>query len=421
MKWMFFLAALLSCSLSLSAAKQKKEQKPKQEKLSTLHKNARTALKNRNGQDGARNALLGALARPELKNKQRAKIYYTAALLEESLNGIENQKAYLKQPYDTARFFNKLCDMYGQLRLCDSVDYLPDAKGNVNPSFHKKTHALRKKHRGNIISGGKFFMAKRNYAAAYPFFDLYCTYKDKKSKRDEVADSLVRNATLWATLSAFLSDNAAGTVRHADAAISFSDSATAAVLQEYKVRSYGKLNNDSAWVAALKQGIETYPQHDYFFVQLADWYFSHQQFSEERALADKLIARTGGKYIHYYAKSKSYLSEDNYEACIMCADSTIALAPDFADAYYNKGISYLNMAIISQEMSCKDVKNPQYTIDKQKTQNLYRLARPCMEKLRQLQPDRQERWAPSLYRIYLNLNLGTEFVEIERLLNAKPK
>ena len=77
------------------------------------------------------------------------------------------------------------------------------------------------------------------------------------------------------------------------------------------------------------------------------------------------------------------------------------------------------MAVISQEMACKDVKNPQYAIDKQKTQELYREARPCMEMVRRLQPDRQERWASPLYRIYLNLNLGKEFVEIERVLNTK--
>ena len=90
--------------------------------VSTLYKNAKTALKNQSGQDAARDALLGAVNRTELNNKKRADIYFTAALLEESLNGIENRKAFLKQPYDMAKFFNKLCDMYGQLRLCDSID-----------------------------------------------------------------------------------------------------------------------------------------------------------------------------------------------------------------------------------------------------------------------------------------------------------
>ena len=412
--FVLFLLLLAPCYGFSKEKKEKKEKRPKQERLVTLQKNARVALKNQAGQDAARNALVGALARPELKNKQRASIYYMTALLDESINGIENQKAYLKQPYDTAKFFNKLKDMYGQLRLCDSVDLTPDAKGKVHARFQRKTRALRQKHRRNIFSGGKFFLAKRNYAAAYPFFDLYCTYRNP-----EKTDTLYRQAALWATLSSFLIEDYEGTIKHVDSAIAHYDSVTATILQEYKVRSYGKLNNDSAWVAALQMGVVKYPYHDYFFVQLADWCYAHRAYAVERKLADRVIAATGGKAIHYYAKSKCYLAEENYEACIACADSTIRLDDEFVDAYYNKGIAYLNMAVISQETSTKDTQDPQYAIDKEKTQELFRQARPCMEMVRKLQPEDMERWAPPLYRIYLYLNLGDEFMEIDGLLHKE--
>ena len=409
------LLLLVPCCGFSKDKKEKKEKKPKQERVVTLQKNARVALKNQSGQDAARNALLGALARTDLKNKQRANIYYTAALLEESINGIENQKAYLKQPYDTAKFFNKLSDMYGQLRLCDSIDLMPDAKGKVHARMQRKTRALRTKHRRNIFGGGKYYLSKRNYSAAYPFFDLYCTYRNP-----EKPDSLYSQAALWATLSSFLVENYAGTIKHVDSAIVRYDSVTATILQEYKVRSYAKLNQDSAWVAALQQGVVKYPYHDYFFVQLADWCYAHRAYEVERKLADRVISHTGGKAIHYYAKSKCYLAEENYEACIACADSTIRLDDEFVDAYYNKGIAYLNMALISQESSCRDSQDPQFAIDKERTQALYRQARPCMEMVRKLQPEKADRWAPPLYRIYLYLNLGDEFMEIDRLLHNNP-
>lgn len=411
--FIFLLLLLAPCSVS---AKEKKEKKPKQEKLVTLQKNARTALKNHSGQDAARDALLGGIATLDMTGRQKAKAYYTAALLEESLNGVENQKAWLKQPYDTAKFFNKLGDMYAQLRLCDSIDFLPNAKGKVNPRYQKRTNSLRLKHRRNIYGGAKFYLAKKNYAAAYPFLDYYCSYKGKEN---EQPDTLLPHATLWATLSAFLSENAQGTVKHADAAISYSDPETAEILQEYKVRAFAKIGNDSAWVAALKQGLLTYPHHDYFFVQLADWYQGQRKFSEERKLADNLIERAGRKPIYYYAKSKSYLSEDDFEASIAYADTCIALQQDFVDAYYNKGIAYLNMAVIVQETSCQNANDPQYLEDKLRAQELFRQARPCLEMVRKLQPDRQDRWASPLYRIYLNLNLGEEFNEIDKLLNPK--
>lgn len=412
---LLLLFLLLPAFLSVDAA-EKKQKQPKQEKLSVLRKNAKTALKNQANQDAARNALLGAIGREELKNRQKADIYYMAALLEESLNGVENKKAYLKQAFDTARFFNKLCDMYAQLRLCDSVDLAPDDNGRIHPRLQKKTRALRLKHRRNIIGGGKYFLARQGFAPAYPFFDLYSTYR-----YDEPVDSLLQQAVCLAALTAFHMDNYPGTVKHADEAITYSDSSTAAILLEYKARAYDQMKDSDMWVVTLRRGVREYPQHDFFFVYLADWYHEQRQFAEERKLADELIAATGGRAIHYYAKSKSYLAENNYESCIAYADSSIALQKDYADAYYNKGIAYLNMAVILQENSCKDVKAPQYVADRERTRSLYRKARPCMEMVRRLQPEKEDRWASPLYRIYLNLNLGEEFVEIDRILNAQKK
>ena len=47
---------------------------------------------------------------------------------------------------------------------------------------------------------------------------------------------------------------------------------------------------------------------------------------------------------------------------------------------------------------------------------LYRDARPYMEAYRKLAPDDKKRWAPALYRVYLNLNMGKQFDEIDRVL-----
>jgi len=47
---------------------------------------------------------------------------------------------------------------------------------------------------------------------------------------------------------------------------------------------------------------------------------------------------------------------------------------------------------------------------------MYSKARPYMERYRQLMPDDRKRWAPALYRIYLNLNLGKQFEEIDKLM-----
>ena len=51
--------------------------------------------------------------------------------------------------------------------------------------------------------------------------------------------------------------------------------------------------------------------------------------------------------------------------------------------------------------------------------SVYEKALPYMEKYRKLAPKEQKKWAMPLYRIYLNLNMGKEFEEIDRLLNKR--
>lgn len=408
---LFLIMVLLPAFLSVHAADKKQ---PKPEKLSVLMKNAKQALKNNNNQDATRNALLGALSRPTLKNSERSRIHYTAALLEESLNGIENQKAYLRQKYDTARFFVKLRDMYEQLRLCDSIDNAPDEHGGIHPRMSRKTMQLRAKHRRNILGGGRYYMNKRQYKEAFSFFDNYCLYGS-----EQVGDTSYANAVRWATITAFTIEDYHGVMRHVDDAIRTSPDSIAAILMEYKVYALFKIELGDVWVTALGEGIEKYPTHDYFFVNLADYYYGLRMYADVHRISDQLISRTGGQAIHFYAKAKTYLAENDYESCIAYADSALLRQQDFVDAYYSKGVAFLNMAVIAQENSCKDPDDSRYAEDRRKVQDLYQRARPCMETVRQLQPDKTDRWASPLYRIYLNLNLGKEFSEIDKILNSK--
>ena len=39
-----------------------------------------------------------------------------------------------------------------------------------------------------------------------------------------------------------------------------------------------------------------------------------------------------------------------------------------------------------------------------------------MERYRELAPEQKDKWMAALYNIYLNLNMGTEFEEIDRMI-----
>ena len=76
------------------------------------------------------------------------------------------------------------------------------------------------------------------------------------------------------------------------------------------------------------------------------------------------------------------------------------------------------MALIRQENACTDIRDPRCLEDRKAIENLYRMAQPCMEMVRKLEPENKERWGKHLYRIYMFLNRGKEFDEIDKLLRS---
>ena len=413
-KWFVLFGVLLFLpALSYAAKKKKAAQQPEVVKVSALFKQASAALKANANQPAAEKALLDALPREDLSQKDKAKIYFYAARLQENVNGTLNRLAYLKKPLpDTAAFFNPLLVMYQHLEHCDSVDAIPNEKGKVHTSFTSSTRSLRLKHRQNILNGGKFFLYKNNYDQAYNFFDYYYRFAPDPS------DTLLPQISTWAALCGYMAQKPTHTLKYIDEAILHADSANKPIMQEYKARSLMMLNNEPAWFSALSEGVRQYPAYDFFFVNSEDYYYQHRQFKDGIRLADSLLNVVGDKALYWFAKSRMSLAENNYEECIAYSDSTIALDPKYTDAYYNKGISYLNMAVIAQETACNDLTDPKCQEDRKTIQGFYQKAKPCMEMVRKLAPKETERWGSALYRIYLHLNMGAEFDEIEKLLKA---
>ena len=69
--------------------------------------------------------------------------------------------------------------------------------------------------------------------------------------------------------------------------------------------------------------------------------------------------------------------------------------------------------------SCTSYKALQNGKDLSGLKALYRKALPYMERYRKLAPQAKNKWGPALYRIYLMLNMGKEFDEIDALLNEE--
>ena len=62
-------------------------------------------------------------------------------------------------------------------------------------------------------------------------------------------------------------------------------------------------------------------------------------------------------------------------------------------------------------MGMTEMRNIKREVDK-----LYRTALPYLEQYRAMAADKIDRWGRPLYRIYLSLNMGDKFDEIDKLL-----
>ena len=80
--------------------------------------------------------------------------------------------------------------------------------------------------------------------------------------------------------------------------------------------------------------------------------------------------------------------------------------------YLNAGLAYFNRAV-EEEKTARTSRDL-----KKKVAASYRGALPYMEQYRRMAPNDQSRWLLPLYTIYLNLNMGKEFEEMDNLMKA---
>lgn len=391
-------------------------------KYRTLLGEAKTAIKNAKNQANAEKNLLAIVNREDITKPQRAEIYFMAGELQRSQNDVENMKLYLKQAYDTTKFFSTILKVHEYMLACDSVETIPDDKGNVKYKYRAKSREILKTYRSNLLSGGKFLLKRGKYAEAFPYFDMYL--RTAKSTIFEVypeicSESQLPHVAYWATLSAYNANQPKAALVYIDEAMQGTDDSLRVSLQEYKVRCYEELGEQEAWMENMLEGNRRYPGHDYFYLHLMDVYIQKEQYDEGIALCDSMLQRVGDRGIYWFGESQMYLGKKDYDETIRTANEALRCDSTLVDAYYNKGISYLNKATLFAETACNDIRDPKCKKDREILMELYRNAQKPFEKLREMTPDDSARWASPLYRVYLHLNMGKEFAEMEKILNAQ--
>lgn len=390
-KFLFFaLLFILGTSVSYSQKKQ--------------INNAKAIIKSGKDYETAEKMMLDLLK--DAKNKDNEKIYLT--LFESLRKQYEqgNEKLYLKQQYDTAALFNITKKMFAVLESLDSID-VKNSKDPNKLEYRKKHSAFLHPYRRNLFSGGGYFARKKDYKTAFTFYDMYidCARQPLFEKYNYgETDKNITMAAYWSLYCGFKADDHKLTLKYADLAMK--EKSTLEYTLQFLVETYSEIKDKDKCIETLEDGFEKYPRSPYFFTRLSDYYNEELcDYAKALSLAEKALKADGENILFLFAKSNALLNLGRYEECINVSKQVLGKDNALKDAYLNIGLSFFNLAIT--------------TTDKKESIDQYSHSMNYMEMYRKMAPEDIERWGSVLYNIYLNLNMGSKFDEIDRLLNKK--
>jgi tetratricopeptide (TPR) repeat protein len=367
---------------------------------------ARSYIKSGKDADFEKAAQLMTELLKNVKNKGNKKIYQTWFEAVRGQYVAANERIYLKHKQDTAKFFDLNREMFVICEALDSIDMRPDTKGRVSLEYREKHAELLNTYRPNLFNAGTYHLHKGDYAKAFSYFEFYmdCAHQPLFTAQEyATADRKMPEVAYWATYCGYKMNDAVLTLRHRQLALT--DSSKLAYTYQYIAEARRWLNDQELYLQTLEKGFQYAPTSPYFFPRLMDAYSQKGLYEKALALTDSAIASCDTCELYLFVKSTMLFRLQRYTECIKVSDQVIAINPNQAEAHFNAGTAYLNLALQLDERK-----------EKKQLRQLYQKARPYMERYRQLAPNEKLKWGPALYRIYLNLNMGKQFDEIDHLL-----
>lgn len=320
----------------------------------------------------------------------------------------ENEKLYAGKDYDTTALFTLTRRLFLAFEGLDSIDAMPPAKGKPALKFRRRNAEYAKPLRRNLFNGGIFFIRKRQFDKALPFMESYIDCTRQPLFTGITNDGREPAAAFWALYCGYMRRDTAVVLRHAREAMR--DTAHLERTYCYLAETYRHRGDTANYALMLRKGFGSYPKTEYFYTHLLDYYNDRGDTRAAASLIDRALAASPGNHLLMYAKSSLLLNTGDYGGCVSICDTLIAQNDTLADAYYNAGVAYVNMAFRTE----RDLATSRKALAEAK--DYYRKALPYMERYRALCPKEKDKWAAALYNIYLRLNMGKQFEEIDRLL-----
>ena len=367
---------------------------------------ARTILKSGKNFDKAEQMMTELLK--DSANLENMRIYDVWLEAVEKQYGQLNEQMYKKEKVDTVKLFTLTKRMFTVAERLDSLDMIPDKKGKVNLQYRKTNSERLMAYRPNLFFGGAYYVRKSDFNKAFNLFETYidCAQQPLFETQDLMnTDARMGESAYWASYSGYRLNDPVKTLRYLE--LARRDSAKLESTLQYAAEAWHMLKDDTQYQAMLWEGFRLNPLSAYFFPRLIDSYTARGNYEQALGVANEAIRTDSLNQLFLFAKSTMQLNLRQYAECLKTSEQLINLNSEMADAYYNAGTACLNIVL-----------NMDSRKHKKQIKRMYQRALPYMEAYRRLAPQEKDRWAPALYRIYFNLNMGKQFDEIDKLLKG---
>lgn len=355
---------------------------------------------------------------------QEPRLYNYGVEANIALNDAQNEKAFLKQAYDTAQFFSSTYGICLYALRTDSAEQRLLTSRGKKPKYQKADAEYLHKYYKNLSAGGRYFYRKKNYAEAAKYLRLALDIPTLKlwggNTEETQKPQYVESAALLLR-AAFQQKDYPLVVKYKDVALRDTTPSRPVIL-ETLARTYEAQGDTANYLLTIRDGLQAFPKAPYFFTEMADYYAEHGNHTATLQLADTLLRTDSTNLYFLSAKSLALMNLGRDEESIATSQRILAIDSTISEVYYYTGAAYCNLADAVQLPTT--INSRAYKkADAQRT-GYYKAACPYLEKYRQLVPAAKEKWAPLLYNVYLAMNQGDKFEEIQRIMGeafpAKP-
>lgn len=332
----------------------------------------------------------------------------------------QNEKMYLGQKADTAALFAAVRGMYTSAGRCERIERMQLDSLKRKPR-HRATHAaVLHEMFPNLLAAATYCYQHGQFIEAEEAAYLLLRTADDsifwdKQSSPELTPLQRQLTSLIHVQGNYQAQQYNRMFTHAAEALRYKP-ARAEVLEELAVARLA-MGDTAAYRDTLVHAIREYPTRVSLFSRLDQYYGDRQMYVTLLNLSHEVLAADSSRMDVRQAEAYALYRLGRNDELVEAAQGILHRAPDDPRANFYLGSVMIERAK-SVPVPLRRSTSENYRKLVAQRRDWYSRALQPMEKYREACPDKVAFWAPALYDIYLNLNMGSEFEKISHILHT---